>query len=58
MRDAIPLFAGLLFPPSCIFCERPGVEGVDLCEFCLDDMPFIEQACSTVPCRWQPTACH
>ena len=46
MRDLIPAFAGLIFPPTCMFCQRPGHAELDLCLECLAELPFIEQACS------------
>lgn len=45
MKDLIPVFAGLIFPPTCLFCGKPGHLELDLCESCLDAMPFIGHTC-------------
>src|SRR5262245_32492664 len=37
--------AGLLLPPTCVFCARPGYEGRDLCAGCLADLPRNSHAC-------------
>ncbi|MCK5001429.1 MAG: ComF family protein [Gammaproteobacteria bacterium] len=35
----------LLYPPRCLMCARPGLDGVDLCEHCHQQLPFNQIAC-------------
>lgn len=34
-----------LLPPTCIFCDRAGVAGRDLCHGCAGELPYIDAAC-------------
>lgn len=35
-----------LFPATCQLCNAPGVDGLDICQTCLDALPHISRACS------------
>jgi len=35
----------LLYPPRCLLCDRPGHEGMDLCNHCYQFLPFNQTAC-------------
>lgn len=34
-----------LYPPRCLMCARPGHDGADLCQHCLQKLPFNKIAC-------------
>lgn len=34
-----------LYPPTCLLCDAPGHNGLDLCPGCLDDLPHSRHAC-------------
>lgn len=34
-----------IYPPTCVLCENPGHKGMDLCQACYTDLPFIDLAC-------------
>jgi len=35
----------LLYPPRCLLCASPGVDGADLCQHCYQSLPFNQTAC-------------
>ena len=37
----------LLYPPRCLLCASPGLDGADLCEHCFQSLPFNQTACVT-----------
>ncbi|WP_460713139.1 ComF family protein [Lysobacter terrae] len=37
--------AHLLWPSRCLVCEAPGIEGMDLCPACCDELPWNACAC-------------
>lgn len=37
--------ARLLWPSRCLVCDSPGLEGMDLCAACADDLPWNRCAC-------------
>jgi len=37
--------ARLLWPNRCLVCEAPGLEGLDLCAACFEDLPWNRCAC-------------
>ena len=56
----------LLFPPTCVLCGAPGVDGLDLCGGCRADLPLIEIGCArcalplplaAVPADGRPALC-
>ncbi len=34
-----------VFPPSCILCEGEGINGMDLCQGCFNDLPLNQNCC-------------
>ena len=37
--------ARLLWPNRCLVCDAPGMEGLDLCALCSEDLPWNRSAC-------------
>lgn len=35
----------LLHPPRCLLCDSPGQAGLDLCQACFSELPWLEGAC-------------
>ncbi len=36
----------LIFPPRCILCQRPGSDGLDICQHCFQSLPLIKNSCA------------
>ena len=34
-----------VYPPRCVICGSPGLNDMDICEHCYQDLPWIESAC-------------
>ena len=43
--DCIIFVQSLLYPPTCLLCDAPGVDGYDLCAGCLAELPWNRPAC-------------